>query len=569
MKCLYRLTGLILTGFCMFSISVSAQSLSVGTPALEDYYRRAQLLGKIDSSFSFTSRPFFPQDALKLANIFDPESTLQKGRWGKWDGTVNFGGSKGSIKVLPATILMRYSRPVPISMNDGIMIPAKGFQPLVSAGVYVKYGPLSVQFQPEYLYAQNLNFGGFPQEHNNYSWQVYYSIYNFIDLPERFGEGPYQKASWGQSSVRLTFGAVSFGLSNENLWWGPGMWNTLLMTNSAPGFKHLTLNTVRPIKTPIGSFEGQLVGGRLNNSGFTPPILERDGLGYQWYTPKIDDWRYFNGVVLSYQPKWVPGLFFGAARAFYMYHQNMGNRISSYLPVFIPLSKKVSVGQEDQETFEKDQLASLFIRWLLPKEHFEIYFEYGREDHAYDLRDLYLDIEHTRAYNLGFRKLVPLRNKPDQFIQVNLEVTHLEANNHRRVGGSSSWYTHWSIAQGYTNTGQILGAGIGPGSNMQTVNISWVKGLKMIGLQFERFVHNKDFQYRALLDVRYNWVDFLGSLVAEWDYKNFIFTAKLDGIVSYSYQFLYEPIPSDPPFFWDPAKNIYSVQALLGVMYRF
>ena len=117
--------------------------------------------------------------------------------------------------------------------------------------------------------------------------------------------------------------------------------------------------------------------------------------------------------------------------------------------------------------------------------------------------------------------------------------------------------------------GQLLVAGIGPGSNMQTLNISWIKGLKLVGLQLERYVHNNDFHYAAVLDTRYHWVDFIGSLVGEWNYKNLIFTAKVDGIVSFSYQFLYDPIPSNPPFFWDPAKNVYSIQALLGVMYRF
>ena len=39
---------------------VVAQFLPVGTPVLEDYYRRAQLLGEIDSSISFTSRPIYP-----------------------------------------------------------------------------------------------------------------------------------------------------------------------------------------------------------------------------------------------------------------------------------------------------------------------------------------------------------------------------------------------------------------------------------------------------------------------------------------------------------------------------
>jgi hypothetical protein len=50
--------------------------------------------------------------------------------------------------------------------------------------------------------------------------------------------GPFNKAFWGQSSIRLTFGPASIGLSNENIWWGPGIRNSLIMSNNAPGFKH-------------------------------------------------------------------------------------------------------------------------------------------------------------------------------------------------------------------------------------------------------------------------------------------------------------------------------------------
>ena len=42
------------------------------------------------------------------------------------------------------------------------MIPAKGYQTLLSAGLYAKYGVLSVQLKPEYVYAANPNFEIFP-----------------------------------------------------------------------------------------------------------------------------------------------------------------------------------------------------------------------------------------------------------------------------------------------------------------------------------------------------------------------------------------------------------------------
>ncbi|WP_216072810.1 capsule assembly Wzi family protein, partial [Acinetobacter baumannii] len=68
-------------------------------------------------------------------------------------------------------------------------------------------------------------------------------------------KGSYLRVLPGQSSIRLSTGPVSLGISTENLWWGPGCFNALLMSNNAPGFLHLTFNTTRPVKTPIGSFE--------------------------------------------------------------------------------------------------------------------------------------------------------------------------------------------------------------------------------------------------------------------------------------------------------------------------
>lgn len=47
-----------------------------------------------------------------------------------------------------------------------------------------------------------------------------------------------------------------------------------------------------------------------------------------------------------------------------------------------------------------------------------------------------------------------------------------------RTGGI--WYTHSQVLDGYTNRGQVLGAGIGPGSNLQSLDINWVKGLKRL-----------------------------------------------------------------------------------------
>lgn len=545
----------------MFSSEeVLSQSLSVNMDFLNEYYRRQQLLGNIDPSISFTNRPLF-SEALNIENIYDPENSLGSIRKTSFDGLFTFHKGKGKFQLLPISLLNQYNSHHPEGINDGSMIPARGTQLRASAGFYFKYGPLSIKFKPEFVYAQNLDFDGFPQNYiANFGIKFPDSQYrNQIDLPERFGINPYNRVFAGQSSIRLTMGPISLGLSNENLWWGPGYRNSLLMTNSASGFMHFTINTVKPIKTIIGSFEGQIIGGKLKESGFT------EGLP--------NDWRYINAVVISYQPKWIQGLFLGATRSFMVYNHEMGSSLGDYLSVFIPLSKESSGTNEEVDDKNRNQLISLFMRWIFPKSKAEIYFEYGREDHSWDLRDFLLEPSHSSGYIIGMRKLFQL-NSNSTHIQLILEATHLAANQttiNRDPPGKkiASWYTHGRVRHGYTNVGQLIGAGIDPGSNLQTLHLSWNQGLKQIGIEFERYVHNNDFWYNYIKDFRSNWVDISATLFANWDYKQFLVFGKMKFVKSYNYQWLYEPIGDQPLGYWAAGKNTFNFHLQVGITYRF
>jgi hypothetical protein len=565
----YKVTLFIVLSFLTYLSN--GQSLPVGTPVLEDYYRRAQLLGKVDSSVSFTSRPFFPAEVIKLNNIFDPEDTLKGDRKNSFDGIYRFWGKRGKIQLLPITWQQQFNTDHPYSINDGAMIPAKGYQTMLSGGLYIKAGLLSVQFRPEVILAQNKPFETFTStERSDQELIAYYDYKNIIDLPEYFPDEPYKRIFWGQSSIRLTAGPVSAGISSENLWWGPGMRNSLLMTNSAAGFYHFTINTVKPINTPIGSFEGQIIGGRLDPSGFFGADTSLVINNIKLYRTKRDDWRYLNGLVFSYNPHWVPGLFLGFTRSIVVYHGDMGNSFADYFPVFSGLFKKSNYGEGESKT-PGDELASVFIRWLLQKDHAELYFEYGREDHSYNLRDFLIQADYSRAYVLGFRKLFPLNKISDSFIQVNFELTQLETNmTNIERSASYTWYAHIAgIWHGYTNMGQLVGAGIGPGSSMQSATVSWGHGLKSLGLLFERYVHNNDLFYIAVKDIRTHWADINLTAFGEWDYKNFLFSAGFGVIRSLNYQYNYKPVTVGLDQYWIPGKDTYAVQGNLGISYRF
>ncbi|RZJ54204.1 MAG: hypothetical protein EOO45_30650, partial [Flavobacterium sp.] len=294
--------AIFLTLFCYITISANAQTVPVGAQGLEDYYRRSQLVGQLDSTVSFTIRPLIPSSAFSVKDFAYPDASELK--YNLLDAN-SFGVSKdGKFKwqLLPMSVQLQANSHHPYGWNDGAMIPAKGLQTLLTAGIFAEYGPLSIQFKPEVVMAPNSRFDTFNEDHYDVITARYYDFYNNIDLPARFGNDGVTRAYWGQSSIRLNYKALSFGLSTENLWWGPGLRNSLLMSNTAPGFKHLTLNTRKPISSPVGSFEGQIIAGRLEDSGYGVLEPEREYFGQPLFVAKPKDWRYLSGLALTWQP---------------------------------------------------------------------------------------------------------------------------------------------------------------------------------------------------------------------------------------------------------------------------
>lgn len=548
---------------------LKAQVLPVGTPVLEDKYRRDQLLGLVDSSVSFAIRPLSAL-ALGRTNVFVADSlTEPRSKYYTPD-------NKGYVQLMPASIMLQINSGYPYGWNDGAMIPSRGAQVKLSAGIFAKYKFLTVQFQPEVVMAGNGRYPGLANQ-PGYGLEWYSAIGNRIDMPEYFGRGSFNKIFLGQSSIRLNFEPVSVGVSTENLWWGPGINNSLLLSNTAPGFFHITLNTTRPIQTPIGSFEGQLVGGRLTNSGYPPSITDESLHNEKYYVHKPTTDRYFSGFIATYQPKWVRGLSLGIIRSFVVNGIHLGNSVQDYLPFFNPTVKEAvyldsKTGQPMTSNEVRDAYRSAFFRWVMPAGKLEVYGEYGRKIKPENGRDWMVRNNYSRAFVLGFRKLTPFPyfGGKDDLIQIGAEVTELAYNGTNFLRESPTWYTHHVVRDGYTHQGQVLGAGIGPGSNVQSIDVSWLRDMKQIGIGFERFVHNEDFMYRPgyVNDLRRGWVDLGMNAHAMWDIKNVVAFARLQYMHSYNYRFdVY--FPPEHSFWEVEHRDKNNVHFQFGLSYLF
>jgi hypothetical protein len=534
-----RVNFILLLIYCTIPVALFSQSLPTNQIIFEDYLRRGQLVGKIPSS-SFMTRPFISSDSLELSNLnySFPISTK--------DSTKFF---TPDLRLLPLSLRMQIGSGNPYP-EAGNFLQAKGFQQWMSFGINGSFGLLSIQFQPEFIHAQNQPYDpGFSKTKG------------LIEYVELFGESAYSKLLPGQSNIRLNYGAFSLGASSENIWWGPGQYNSLLFSNNAFGFQHLTLNTQKPAKTFLGSFEGQFIMGKLDN--FAP--LVRDGK---------EDWRYVNGITFSYQPKWLPGLFFGASRVFQQYSSYNDQSFAYYFPLFEPF-QKINLIDPNSPDFDStvydDRLQSQqltgFARLVIPKAKVEVYFEYGRRDHAIDWREFILNPEHARAFILGFKKLMSLYN--ESFFEINGEILQQQESINILMrygaGGGGSWGSH-NIIQGFTHNGQMLGPGVGPSSNVQTLETSWVKGIKKIGVRWERLNRHQDVYTRIFNDPSENgrWVDYSARLLADWQFDNLLVSTTTNFVYTLNNQWNISET-STPAF--PKGKNSFIVVGQVNLIY--
>jgi len=500
-------------------------------PVLDEPLRTLQLQGKLDLKYSLSSRPFFTDKTLTTDSIYhliDPNCNIKTVR--KY-----FGNEKGVFELLPVTVESEFNSHHPYGWNHAGMIDAKGIQGFISTGFFASYGPLSIQFKPEAVYAANPNF--------EYSSQY--------GAPTK---GPYYHVFAGQSSIRLNVNAISFGVSTENMWWGPGIQNSLLMSNNAPGFLHLALNTTRPIKTAIGNFEFQLIGGKLTED--TSLLLENKDFTTSYYTqgnyfglpatPNTTaiNWRYLNAITISYNPKWIKGLFLGINRVAYIYNDYIGEQegfIHNYLPVFIGFFR--GGGSYNNGSKNLKQIISIYSRYLFPRSHGEIYAEYGSNDNTENLRDFLMTPNHSIAFTVGLKKMFPLSN--NKWLDFAAEITQLSQNIDYIIRPSGYWYLYNG---GYTNQSRIIGAGYGMGSNMQTVNAKFIDGFKEMGVVLQRIIHDPNPDYTGLPSVsggsrNSRWEDLSMGINFQQTMNKIMLKAQLQAISSTNYAWIQNENP--------------------------
>jgi hypothetical protein len=515
------------------ALHMQGQSITVTPFSFDDDLRFLKLQGKLPEKVSLNIRPMGMGKEMELDSLYRAIADGQEKPFKPAE--VKFLGKYGKAGLLPITTINKFTSHHPYGWSDGALFPANGFQSLISAGAYFKLGPLSIQLRPELLYAENKPY----------------------ELSQNYGadkfKGAYRTLLPGQSRIALDFGPVSLAASSENLWWGPGQFSAVMMSNNAPGFPHISFSTNRPLKTAIGTFEWQIVGGEIRDIQYQPDeyrYLSNYNDVYVRFADSVDNKKYMNGVGLSYQPAFLKGVTVGVTRTFVSSVLNINNNLiknegftGAYLPILGKLFKDKYV---DDNARKWNQLASLFLRINFPKSNAEAYVEYGWNDHKWNIRDMMMSPTHSAAYLVGVKKLFKLRR--GRTMDVSLEHTQMEQSPDFLVRDAYLWYIHW-FKSDYSHASQVLGSGIGFGANAFTVSIVMKKGYNQIGLIIERVQRDPKFYATR-------WTDFSLGIVGRKKINNFLLNTRISGIQSINYA-------------WEGNKNRFNIMGLLGVSYFF
>ena len=313
---------------------------------------------------------------------------------------------------------------------------------------------------------------------------------------------PYKTTGLRETQLYFHYKSLGIGYSNANMWWGPGLHNTLTMTNNATGFNHLMIGTLQEKRIRNIGYNFRYVFSTLDKTIGNP---------------------YFTGLVWSLRFYTNPLISIGLSR----------NYLSGGLPTDRPFTKmdaalivfeqllidtKIKEYPSEWEAHDPwDELMSGFLILDFPLSNLRIYAEFGTNDHRQNLSDLRTHPDHASAYIVGLRKYEIFNNK---FLFGGFEYANLIFGKFWQYRATPNWYDknsydyssyegrRWAAHSGSDSDDFHLYLGYQKKDWFFISSFNYVRH----GVIFSRFPEVK---MEIRLDVRYMWNDYKFNIYLE------------------------------------------------------
>lgn len=362
--------------------------------------------------------------------------------------------------LLPMRSAVLYNSHYPWGGTEGSLWAGRGLTAVLEAGGWLHWGPVSVVLAPEAFRAQNRGFPLVPNGQEGPNRFRSPLSPNNVDLPQRFGDEPYQRVTWGNSEIRVEGRGVTVGLSGAPQQWGASQFHPLVLGPNAGGFGHAFVGTERPVSVGVGRLHARYMIGRLEQSDWAP-------------AREIGPRRLASGLVATFTPRGLPGVEVGATR--FLHREWPGRELRlDHFTLPLEFRFKSSIPDYDQRTL--NQLASAFVRVNVPEAGFEFFGEVVRVDHATTRRVLLLEPDDLAGGMVGFRRVM---GEADRALTVIRGEALATVSSHRERTGARPpladrgrpMYQHSRVVQGHTHRGQLLASPAGHGGHAHLLGL--------------------------------------------------------------------------------------------------
>ena len=357
-----------------------------------------------------------------------------------------------NLKIYGPEWFNSFNTTAPYGQNDGALWQGKGYNTSLTLGARFEALGFEITLKPQVCFSQNLEFEYLPGKYDS-EYSYFYTEGGNIDFVQRYGDKSFWNFDFGDTEIRWTLHNFTIGFGNQSPWLGPSYLNPMLGSNNAPTYPKFDIGlrktkiVIPGINWHFGDIEARLWTGLLKESDYfdNNPNNNKNML---------------NALSISFSPSFIPGLTIGLNRIFLTKWKTENLK---YIGRLFTLSRSNDVKGEGE-----DQKFSITADFCFPKIGFEVYGEFGRDDFS---SDEVSNPFHTAIYTIGAKQIIPL---PVQWLkfQFIFEWNNFEMSQDFQMQWQyKGYYSHGKITQGYTNKGQILGAGTGFFGNSQFLGL--------------------------------------------------------------------------------------------------
>ena len=220
----------------------------------------------------------------------------------------------------------------------------------------------------------------------------------------------------------IHYNGLGVGISNSNMWWGPGFHSALSMTNNTTGFKNFMIGTIRELKWKNFGIMSRYTFANLN-----------DEVGWEA--------RYFTSLTMQLTIYSEQLFTFGFSRNYLTGGEEGVNWSREdaqkiiFEGVFIKNLQKLDYTIAGHDPW--DQTISAWTEIAFPKNKLKIYLELGFNDNRFNMWDFIVQPDHAMASIFGFRKYGLLNNENIVF---GFEYANLIKGRHHIFRATPNWY---------------------------------------------------------------------------------------------------------------------------------